>query len=109
LLRLLQVLDPEQAHVYQEMTLGQYLDSRGYSHSFKYNYVLPMCAAVWSVPNSTVSSSSACTTNHQPQQQQQQQKQLLKGQQVLTTAVKVQLARGWLVTVCCLQGLVESC
>eukprot|EP00775_Hariotina_reticulata_P004736 gene4736-4986_t len=43
------VLEPEQAHVYQEMTLGQYLDSHGYSHSFKYNYVLPMCAAVWSV------------------------------------------------------------
>jgi hypothetical protein len=51
-----QVLDPEQVHVYRDMTLGQYLDSNGYSEGFKYNYVLPMCAAVWSVPNATVSS-----------------------------------------------------
>lgn len=48
------MLDPELAHVFRDMTLGQYLDSKGYSESFKYNYVLPMCAAVWSVPNATV-------------------------------------------------------
>lgn len=48
------MLEPEQAHVYRHMTLGQYLDSRRYSDAFKYNYVLPMCAAVWSVPNSQV-------------------------------------------------------
>lgn len=53
-----QVLDPEQVHVYRDMTLGTYLDSKGYSEAFKYNYVLPMCAAVWSVPNATVSSST---------------------------------------------------
>lgn len=56
----LQVLDPEQSHVYKSMTLGQYLDSRGYSESFKYNYVLPMCAAVWSVPNATVIITMGC-------------------------------------------------
>lgn len=54
----MQVLDPEQVHVYRDMTLGTYLDSKGYSEAFKYNYVLPMCAAVWSVPNATVSSST---------------------------------------------------
>lgn len=53
----MQVLDPEQTHVYRDMTLDHYLDSKGYSEGFKYNYVLPMCAAVWSVPNATVSSS----------------------------------------------------
>jgi predicted NAD/FAD-binding protein len=49
-----QVLDPELTHVYRDMTLGHYLDTKGYSEAFKYNYVLPMCAAVWSVPNATV-------------------------------------------------------
>lgn len=57
---LLQVLDPELTHVYRDMTLGHYLDSKGYSTAFKYNYVLPMCAAVWSVPNATVGASAAC-------------------------------------------------
>jgi hypothetical protein len=66
-----QVLDPEQVHVYRDMTLGQYLDSNGYSEGFKYNYVLPMCAAVWSVPNATVSSSlQQSVTALQPQQTQ---------------------------------------
>lgn len=49
------VLDPEQAHVFRDMTLAQYLDKFGYSDAFRFNYVLPMCAAVWSVPNATVS------------------------------------------------------
>lgn len=57
---LLQVLDPELTHVYRDMTLGHYLDSKGYSTAFKYNYVLPMCAAVWSVPNATVGMAAAC-------------------------------------------------
>lgn len=48
------VLDPAQAHVFKGVTLGQYLQEQGYSESFKNNYVLPMCAAVWSVPNATV-------------------------------------------------------
>jgi predicted NAD/FAD-binding protein len=49
------VLDAAQAHVYKGMTLGQYLQEQGYSEAFRNNYVLPMCAAVWSVPNATVS------------------------------------------------------
>jgi predicted NAD/FAD-binding protein len=55
------VLDPAQAHVYKGMTLGQYLQEQGYSEAFKNNYVLPMCAAVWSVPNATVSVWTAVT------------------------------------------------
>lgn len=40
--------------MFKGVTLGQYLQEQGYSESFKNNYVLPMCAAVWSVPNVTV-------------------------------------------------------
>lgn len=36
------------------MTLGQYLTLRNYSAGFRDHYVAPMCAAVWSVPNSQV-------------------------------------------------------
>jgi cyclopropane-fatty-acyl-phospholipid synthase len=50
----LQVLKPENQATYAEMTLGQYLELKRYSHSFKQYYVLPMCACVWSVPNSQV-------------------------------------------------------
>lgn len=46
-----QVLRPENKARFAGMTLGQYLNLRGYSEGFKYNYVLPMCACVWSVPN----------------------------------------------------------
>ncbi len=49
-----QVLEPANAHKYAAMTLGKYLDSNGYSTAFKVNYVLPMCAAVWSVPTNQV-------------------------------------------------------
>lgn len=49
-----QVLEPSNAHVYREMTLGHYLKQNGYSHGFIYNYVVPMCAAVWSVPTAQV-------------------------------------------------------
>jgi predicted NAD/FAD-binding protein len=56
------VLDPQLAHVYRDMTLGHYLETQGYSEGFKFNYVLPMCAAVWSVPNTTV---SAVFTQHE--------------------------------------------
>jgi predicted NAD/FAD-binding protein len=38
---------------YRDMTLGNYLDKHKYSRSFTYNYVLPMCAAIWSVSNKT--------------------------------------------------------
>lgn len=49
-----EVLKPENHAVYQDMTLGDYLDQKSYSNGFKYNYVLPMCACVWSIPNSQV-------------------------------------------------------
>jgi cyclopropane-fatty-acyl-phospholipid synthase len=39
---------------YSGMTLGAYLTKHKYSKSFIDNYILPMCAAVWSVPSSTV-------------------------------------------------------
>jgi len=43
-----QVLDNP---VYDNMDLGGYLKKHGYSRAFSYNYLLPMCAAVWSVSN----------------------------------------------------------
>lgn len=48
------VLDPEVAHRYASVTLGEYLTTEKYSSAFIDNYVLPMCAAVWSVPASQV-------------------------------------------------------
>mmetsp|Transcript_519 Transcript_519/g.1567 ORF Transcript_519/g.1567 Transcript_519/m.1567 type:complete len:846 (+) Transcript_519:245-2782(+) len=48
------VLGPSQASKYDGMSLGQYLKENRYSHSFTFNYVAPMCAAVWSVPNAQV-------------------------------------------------------
>ncbi len=55
----LQVLEPGQAHRYARMPLGEYLKMNGYSQAFQDNYVLPMCAAVWSVPNAQVRSATA--------------------------------------------------
>ncbi len=49
-----QVLDPSVHHLYRDMTLGEYLTREGYSRYFVNNYVAPMCAAVWSVPNQQV-------------------------------------------------------
>ncbi|GLC46603.1 hypothetical protein PLESTB_001222700 [Pleodorina starrii] len=48
------VLEPAVAHIYGDMTLGQYLEKHNYSTSFINIYVVPMCAAVWSVPNAQV-------------------------------------------------------
>lgn len=45
-----QVLLEKNQHVYSDMNLEGYLAKHGYSESFKRNYILPMCAAVWSVP-----------------------------------------------------------
>jgi cyclopropane-fatty-acyl-phospholipid synthase len=45
------VLQEEQ---YSGMALGEYLEKHGYSESFKTDYLLPMCAAVWSVPSRQV-------------------------------------------------------
>jgi len=36
---------------FANMTLGEYLDLRGYSKRFRDDYLLPTTAAVWSVPN----------------------------------------------------------
>ena len=49
-----QVLEPANLHVYRDTTLGQFLEEKKYSRTFTYNYVVPMCAAVWSVPNEQV-------------------------------------------------------
>lgn len=48
------VLDPANGHVYAGMDLGTYLKKQRYSEAFTYNYVLPMCACIWSVPNAQV-------------------------------------------------------
>ena len=50
-----QVLKPELKGKYGQMSLGKYVQEQGYSRSFVNNYLLPMCAAVWSVPNAQVS------------------------------------------------------
>ncbi|PRW60674.1 cyclopropane-fatty-acyl-phospholipid synthase [Chlorella sorokiniana] len=49
-----EVLRPESEAEFARMTLGQYLELRGYSAGFRDHYVAPMCAAVWSVPNAQV-------------------------------------------------------
>ena len=48
------MLLPQNEYLYADMSLGQYLESKRYSAAFIYNYVLPMCACVWSVPNAQV-------------------------------------------------------
>jgi predicted NAD/FAD-binding protein len=50
------VLKPELADKYAKMSLGQYIHDKGYSGAFVSHYLLPMCAAVWSVPNAQASS-----------------------------------------------------
>eukprot|EP00002_Diphylleia_rotans_P007942 TRINITY_DN17594_c0_g1_i1.p1 TRINITY_DN17594_c0_g1~~TRINITY_DN17594_c0_g1_i1.p1 ORF type:complete len:469 (+),score=94.23 TRINITY_DN17594_c0_g1_i1:50-1456(+) len=37
-----------------DMTLGEYLDQNGYSEGFRTQYLLPMCAAIWSAPMGTM-------------------------------------------------------
>jgi len=55
------VLLEKNQHVYKGMNLKEYLEMHGYSQSFQRNYVLPMCAAVWSVPASKVLEFPICT------------------------------------------------
>eukprot|EP00210_Caulerpa_lentillifera_P009285 g8850.t1 len=50
----IEVVDPKRGTEFSEMTLDQYLLLRNYSDYFKKYYLLPMCAAIWSVPLSTV-------------------------------------------------------
>lgn len=45
-----EVLLEKNKHVYNDMNLEGYLVKHGYSDGFTRNYILPMCAAVWSVP-----------------------------------------------------------
>jgi predicted NAD/FAD-binding protein/cyclopropane fatty-acyl-phospholipid synthase-like methyltransferase len=42
------VLSPENAEKYAKTTLGEYLSRNKYSSFFVENYVVPMCAAIWS-------------------------------------------------------------
>jgi len=39
---------------WKSMTLGEYLDLRAFGKEFREHYLLPMTAAVWSVPNETM-------------------------------------------------------
>lgn len=50
----LQVLRPENTAKFESMSLGDYLHGNGYSDAFIQQYILPMCAAVWSMPSSKV-------------------------------------------------------
>ena len=47
-----EVLEPSSR--FGDGAFGDYLEARGYSRFFIKNYVLPMCAAVWSVPQERV-------------------------------------------------------
>lgn len=44
------ILEARATKMYDKMSLGEYLSQNKYSESFINNYILPMCAAVWSVP-----------------------------------------------------------
>ncbi|RLW55770.1 MAG: hypothetical protein B6D76_02605 [gamma proteobacterium symbiont of Stewartia floridana] len=46
-----------QNHIHQDdynISLGDFLDLHGYNHQFRYNYLLPMAAAIWSCPTNTM-------------------------------------------------------
>ncbi|CAG9462248.1 unnamed protein product [Pedinophyceae sp. YPF-701] len=49
-----EVLEGARAHLYETMTVAEYLRRNNYGKAFVDNYLLPMCAAVWSVPNDKV-------------------------------------------------------
>jgi predicted NAD/FAD-binding protein len=53
------VLEPSAAASDRDMTLSAYLDKHRYGDAFRRHYLLPMCAAVWSVPNQQVRSAAA--------------------------------------------------
>jgi hypothetical protein len=46
-----EVLEPKNAAKFEKVTLGDYLNTEGYSDFFRENYVVPMCAAIWSCSN----------------------------------------------------------
>jgi predicted NAD/FAD-binding protein len=41
-------------HDDHDLSLGDFLDLYGYSNQFRYDYLLPMAAAIWSCPTSTM-------------------------------------------------------
>jgi predicted NAD/FAD-binding protein len=41
-------------HNDHSISLGDFLDLYGYNHQFRYDYLLPMAAAIWSCPTSTM-------------------------------------------------------
>lgn len=45
---------PDALLQFRDMGMGEYLKQQGYSQGFINNYVVPMCAAVWSVPKAQV-------------------------------------------------------
>ena len=47
-------LDLERGDLSPDMTLGEYLDSNGYSEGFKRHYLVPMTAAIWSAGTDAV-------------------------------------------------------
>eukprot|EP00884_Botryococcus_braunii_P002118 jgi/Botrbrau1/11907/Bobra.0171s0017.1 len=49
-----EVLEPGKQVEYSHMSMGTYLVQKRYSRTFIEAYLLPMCAAVWSVPNQQV-------------------------------------------------------
>ncbi|GMH42872.1 hypothetical protein BSKO_10791 [Bryopsis sp. KO-2023] len=48
------ILEQKNVEKYRHVTLGDYISEEGYSELFRKCYLLPMCAAVWSVPFETV-------------------------------------------------------
>eukprot|EP01023_Acetabularia_acetabulum_P058522 TRINITY_DN6925_c0_g2_i3.p1 TRINITY_DN6925_c0_g2~~TRINITY_DN6925_c0_g2_i3.p1 ORF type:complete len:1028 (-),score=184.63 TRINITY_DN6925_c0_g2_i3:1047-3677(-) len=48
------VLKAENEDKYSNCSLGEYLEMKGYSTAFRRHYILPMCAAVWSAPEATM-------------------------------------------------------
>lgn len=46
-----EVLEPRHAAKFDGVTLGEYLKTERYSKFFADNYVVPMCAAIWSCSN----------------------------------------------------------
>ncbi|KAG8831028.1 hypothetical protein FRC17_003850 [Serendipita sp. 399] len=38
---------------YEDVSIGEYLEKNGYSDTFRDDYLIPMCAAIWSTPPSS--------------------------------------------------------
>ena len=51
---MLQVLEESRDAQYAEMTVRQFFARHTYSQAFQQRYFMPMCAAVWSMPNAQV-------------------------------------------------------